>query len=194
MQRFQRPFAAVIAAAALLGTAAFNANAQPQAPAPAPAPAHAAPAHHGHHAPVDFAKFHTERMEHLKTVLQIQPNQQAAWDQYVKSITPEKRAKADRQQRSDLRKLTTPERLDLAQKLRKERAAKAEQRDQATRSFYASLNPSQQKAFDAIKVQRHGKPGLHKAGPGKRFDGPRGHHHAHGPAGHPAVPAAPAAQ
>ena len=192
MQRFQRTFATAIAAAALLSTAAFSANAQPQAPAPAAA--HAAPAHHGHHAPVDFAKFHAERMEHLKTVLQIQPNQQAAWDKYVQSITPQPRAKADRQQRPDLRKLTTPERLDLAQKLRKERTAKAEQREQATRSFYASLNPSQQKAFDAIQSQRHGKPGLHKAGPGKRFDGPRGHHPAHGPAGHPAVPVAPAAQ
>ena len=196
MQRFQRTFAAAIATAALLGSAAFSAHAQPQAPAAAPAHAASANAAHGHRAPADFAKFHTERMEHLKTVLQIQPGQQAAWDKYVKAITPEQRAKPQGE-RPDLRKLTTPERLDLAQKLRKERTAKAEQRDQATRSFYASLNPSQQKAFDAISAQRHGKPGMHKAGHGKRFDGPRGPHHGHGPAVHPAshpgAPVAPAA-
>lgn len=195
MPRFQRTFAATIAAAALLGASAFSANAQPQAPAAAPAPAHAAaPSAHGHHAPkVDFAKFHAERMDHLKTLLQIQPSQEAAWDKYVKAITPEQRAKPEGQ-RPELRKLTTPERLDLAQKLRKERTAKAEQREQATRSFYASLNPSQQKAFDTLGAQRHGKPGMHHAGPGKRGDGPRGPHHGHGPAGHPPVhPAAPAA-
>lgn len=189
MPRFQRTFAAAIATAALLGSAAFSAHAQPQAPAAAPTHPASAHAAHGQRAPVDFAKFHTDRMEHLKTVLQIQPGQQAAWDQYVKAITPVPRAKPQGD-RPDLRKLTTPERLDLAQKLRKERTAKAEQRDQATRSFYASLNASQQKAFDAISAQRHGKPGMHKAGHGKRFDGPRGpQHHGHGPA-HPAAPAA----
>ena len=109
--------------------------------------------------------------------MQIQPSQQAAWDKYVKAITPEPRAKADRQQRPDLRKLSTPERLDLAQQLRKERNAKAEQREQATRSFYASLNPSQQKAFDAISAQRHSKSAKHKEGHGKRLDDHRGPRH-----------------
>lgn len=183
MQRFQRTFAAAIATAALLGSAAFSANAQPQAPG-APAP-HAAPAPHGHHAPVDFAKFHAERMDRMKTLLQIQPNQQSAWDQYVKAITPEKRTKPAGE-RPNLRKLTTPERLDLAQKLRKERTAKAEQREQATRSFYASLNPSQQKAFDVLGAQRHSKPGVHKAGPGKRMHAP---HHTGKHPGHQPVPA-----
>ena len=172
MQRFQRTFATAIAAAALLGTAAFSAHAQPQTAA-APA-AQTAPAHAHKAQKVDLAQRHAQRMDHLKTVLQIQ---QAAWDKYVKAITPEPRAKADRQQRPDLRKLSTPERLDLAQQLRKERNAKAEQREQATRSFYASLNPSQQKAFDAISAQRHSKSAKHKEGHGKRLDDHRGPRH-----------------
>lgn len=200
MQRFQKSFAAAITAAALLGSAAFSAHAQPQAPAAAPAHSASAHAEHGAHGPraakVDFAKFHTERLDKLKTILQIQPNQQAAWDAYAKAITPEPRTKPQGQ-RPDLRKLTTPERLDLAQQLRKERTAKADQRDQATRSFYASLNPAQQKAFDTLPTARQGKHGAHPAGPGKRADGPRGHQHGHGPAGkhpaHPAPHAAPAA-
>lgn len=185
MKRFQRTLTATVAAAALAGTFALSANAQPAASAPA----HAAGQHSPRHAAPDFAKFQAERTERLKTLLQIQPNQQAAWDKYAKAITPEPRTKAQGD-RSDLRKLTTPERLDLAQKLRKERTAKAEQRDQATRSFYSSLNPSQQKAFDELTARHAGK---HHAGPGgQRMDGKRGHH-GHGPAGHAPVTAAPAA-
>ncbi|MEG0717267.1 MAG: Spy/CpxP family protein refolding chaperone [Comamonas sp.] len=188
MKRFQRTLTATLAAAALAGTFALSANAQPAQPA-ASAPVHAAGQHSPRHAAPDFAKFQAERTERLKTLLQIQPNQQAAWDKYAKAITPEPRTKTQGD-RSDLRKLTTPERLDLAQKLRKERTAKAEQRDQATRSFYSSLNPSQQKAFDELTARHAGK---HHAGPGgQRMDGKRGHH-GHGPAGHAPVTAAPAA-
>lgn len=170
MQRFQRTLTAVIATAALAGTFALSAQAQP---APAAATSAAPIAHqHGQRAkPVDMAQRHAERTERLKTILQIQPNQQAAWDKYVQAITPQPRAKAEGE-RPDLRKLTTPERLDLAQKLRKERVAKAEQREQATRSFYSSLSNSQQKAFDELTAQRHAK---HKAG--KRHHGPHGQAH-----------------
>lgn len=182
MQRFQRTCTALIAAAGLLGAATFSAQAQ----TPAPQTTHSAPAAAAKASgaqKVNFAQRHAERMEHLKTVLQIQPNQQADWEKYVQAITPEKRTKPAGQQRPDLRKLTTPERLDLAQKLRQERSAKAEQREQATRSFYASLNPSQQKAFDAIATERHGKRSMHKAGHGKRFGGHHhGSHRGHGPA------------
>ena len=189
MKRFQRTLTATVAATALLGSLAFSANAQQQ-PAPQTPTATAAPAPHahGHRAEKkDFAKAHAERAERLKTLLQLQPNQQAAFDQYVKATTPEPRNKADKEQRADLRKLTTPERLDLAQKLRKERTAKAEQREQATRSFYSSLNASQKKVFDEVSARGHGK---HKAGPHKHGDAKRGHSHGH--ATQPGVQATPA--
>jgi len=152
------------------------------------APSHAAGQHGQRHAAADFAKFRANRTERLKTLLQIQPSQQAAWDKYAKAITPEPRTSAPGE-RADWRKLTTPERLDLAQQLRKDRTAKAEQREQATRSFYSSLNTSQQKAFDELTARHIGK---HRAGPdGQRGHAKRGPHH--GPAGHPAVAATPAA-
>jgi len=186
MKRFQRTLTATIAAAALAGTFALSANAQPAQPAVS-APAHTAAEQGPRHAKPDFAKFQAERTERLKTLLQIQPNQQAAWDKYAKAITPEPRTKAPGE-RPDLRKLTTPERLDLAQKLRKERTAKAEQREQATRSFYSSLNTSQQKAFDELTAQH---PGKHRGGPnGHRGHAKPGAQHGHGPAGHPPAPAA----
>ena len=187
MQRFQRTCATAIAAAALLGSFAFSAHAQTAAPTAAPASAHTASAHGHRTQKVDAVQRHAARMDHLKTVLQIQSSQQAAWDKYVKAITPSARAKPEGQ-RPDVRKLTTPERLDLAQQLRKERMVKAEQRDQATRDLYASLNASQQKAFDALSAERHGKQGMKKSGPSKRFDHPHGPRHSH-----PMPPAAPAA-
>lgn len=196
MPRFQRTLTAAFAAAALAGSFAISANAQT-----APVPSTAAPAAHAtsQHGPRathgqthDVAKRHAQRNEHLKTILQLQPNQQAAWDQYVKATTHEPRAKHEGQ-RPDLRKLSTPQRLDLAQKMRQERMAKAEQREQATRTFYSSLSASQQKAFDTVTAHRHGQPGMHKAGFGKRMEGAHGPHHGHGRAGHPAAPVAPAA-
>lgn len=187
MKNFQRTLTAALAATALVGAFSLSAQAQ-TAPAPTAAAPQAAAAQHGTRAkPVDFAQRHAQRSEHLKTILQLQPNQQAAWDKYVQSTTPTPRAKPSAD-RVDVRKLTTPERLDLAQKLRKERTAKAEQREQATRSFYASLNASQQKAFDAVTAH-HPRP-HHKAGQrGQRMGHDKAAHH--GPAGWKhAVPAA----
>ena len=194
MAIFQRTLTAAVAAAALTGvfTASAWAQAEPQLPntqvtAPAGHPGHGGKdAHRGQ--PADFAKFHAERNDRLKTILQIQPKQEAAWEQYVKATKPEPRAER-KEARPDLRKLTTPERLDLAQKMRTERNAKAEQRDKATRTFYSSLNASQQKAFDELNVRAMGK---HRAGPDHRKDH-RGHPHGpHHPAAH-AAPPAPAA-
>lgn len=190
MAIFQRTLTAAVAAAALAGSFALSAQAQPAPAQPAAAAAHAAPQHAPRHAQaVDLAKVHAERSERLKTLLQLQPNQQAAWDQYVKATTPQPRAKPQGE-RKDLRQLTTPERLDLAQQLRKERTAKVEQREQATRSFYSSLNPSQQKAFDTLSAHQPDA----KRGHGKHFAQPRGPHHGHGhPGQHRAAPSAPAA-
>lgn len=191
MAIFQRTLTAAVAAAALTGvfTASAWAQAEPQLPAAPVTAAAGHPGHAGHPAhrgkPADFAQFHAERNERLKTILQLQPQQEAAWEQYVKATTPAPRAERQAP-RADLRTLTTPERLDLAQKMRAERTAKAEQRDKATRTFYRSLNPSQQKAFDALNVHALGK---HHTGHGQRMGHPG---HRHGPR-HPAAPAAPQA-
>lgn len=184
MKRFQRTLSAAIATAALAGSFTIAAHAQTAAaPTAAPAAATApAPAVHHQgkraHKTVDFAKVHAERAAHLKTILQLQPKQQADWDKYVQATTPAPRNHAE-SKRPDMRKLTTPERLDHAQQLRKARTAKAEQREQATRSFYSSLTTSQQQAFDAVTAQRHGK---HFAGTGKAHH--RGQHHGHNRATH----------
>lgn len=195
MAIFQRTLTAAIAATALAGSLALPAwaQAEPQLPS-TQVTAHSH--HHAHHAgkhtgqphaKPDFAKHQADRNERLKTILQIQPNQQTAWDSYVKATAHEPRTQQPK--RPDFRKLTTPERLDLVKKLRTERTAKAEQREQATRSFYSSLNTSQQKAFDQLS-QRHSGP--HKAGHGSKRVGPQ-HRHDHSPSGHQAASVEPVA-
>lgn len=191
MAIFTRTLTAAVAATALAGAFTLPAWAQSETTQPsttvtAPAP-HTHAAHGKHHAQVDraahMAQHHAQRTAQMKTLLQLQPNQQAAWDKYVQATTPQPRAqRPDAPQ--DARKLTTLERLDLAQKLRKERNAHAEQRDQATRSFYTSLNASQQQAFDVLTSRGHGK---HHAGFGQRNGPERSKHHPHGP--RPAAPA-----
>jgi len=58
----------------------------------------------------------------------------------------------------DMAKLSTPERLDKMNELRKQRDAAFEQRDAATRSFYGSLSAEQKKIFDesTARSNRHG--------------------------------------
>lgn len=176
MALFQRTLAATAAAAALAGAFTLPVWAQ-NAPAPQ-GKAVTAPDGARHHAPrppMDRAAMHTKHMEHLKPLLQLTAAQEGAWNKYVEATRPgERKAHMDREAWS---KLTTPQRIEQAQTLRKERNAKAEQRENATKTFYASLNPAQQKAFDvAMPLRGHGmKHGMHKAG----------HRQPGGHAGHP---------
>lgn len=108
-----------------------------------------------------FEARHTQRMDRLKTLLQIQPEQQKAWDQYAAAMKPElphfaKEKSAEKPTQKP--EFTTLQRLDKSQA---ERAA-AQKRDDATRVFYQALNPAQQKVFDELDRghgKKHGKRG-----------------------------------
>lgn len=116
---------------------------------------------------------HAQHMERVKPLLQLTAAQEGAWKKYVEATRPAER-KAPRMDREAFNKLTTPQRIDQAQSLRKERNAAIEQRENATKAFYASLNPAQQKAFDvAMPMHGHG----HGKGPGMHRGGPRGEGH-----------------
>ena len=175
MALLQRSLIATAAAAALVGAFALPASAQNQA-APAAAPAaQTAPAHTQAGRPaLDHAAMHAQHMERVKPLLQLTAAQESAWKKYVEATRPAER-KAPRMDREAFSKLTTPQRIDQAQSLRKERNAAIEQRENATKAFYASLNPAQQKAFDvAMPAHGHGK-GMHRGGPrGEGHHGMRG--------------------
>lgn len=154
MTRLPRTWTTTVAAAALLGSLAWSVHAQPVAPQ---GTAHAHhQARHGHaspHAPADLAARQTQRTERLRTLLQIQPQQQAAFDSFVQATTPQHAGRKALAPPAELQNLSTPERIAHAQAQRKARTQQAEQREQATLRFYQSLNSSQQKAFDVLHTQ-----------------------------------------
>ena len=166
MQRLQRTLTVTWAAATLLGGLAFSAQAEPTAAASAPTPSsiHAHGQRH-HTGPKDPAQHQAQRAQHLSAVLQLQPSQKTALDAYIAATAaPVRTAKAPGERHSTAA-LTTPERIQHAQQLRKARQLHAEQREKATLNFYESLNRTQQQAFDALTqrhTQRHAGP--HHAG------------------------------
>ena len=87
------------------------------------------------------------RAANLKAKLQLSPEQDAAWRTYTAAMkTP---ARVQRPDRAELEMLSTPERLDKMRALRQQHDAAMDQREQATRTFYAGLTPEQKKTFDA---------------------------------------------
>jgi protein CpxP len=105
--------------------------------------------------------------ERLKTRLQLTPQQEPAWLAFVARMQPEKGARAQREN-TKWSELTTPQRLDLMQARMAEREAAMGQRFEAIKSFYATLNPSQQKVFDGERIM-----GLQRTG----MKGMKGMHH-----------------
>lgn len=172
MALLQRTLIAAATATVLAGSFTLPVWAQN---APAPAPVTAQAPHKAPHAHMDRAAMHAKRMEKLKPLLQLTPAQEGAWNKYVEATRPAER-KGPRMDREAWSKLTTPQRIELAQTHRKERAAAAEQRESATKAFYATLNPAQQKAFDAATpMHGHGMhPGGHRHHGGKPGPAPAG--------------------
>lgn len=190
MALFQRSLTAAVAASALAGAFALPVMAQPAPAAPAAAVAgERAPQPHmqrGEHRPADRAAHQAQRLERLKTLLQLTPAQEGAWAQYVAAQQPGT-AQPPRPERGEWAKLTTPERLDRMRAMHDARTAEFNKRADATKSFYASLNASQKKAFDVASPLggMGGKRGMH--GP---HGGPHGPGKGHGQPQPPAPGAA----
>ena len=176
--------------AGLLASATFAAAAQtpppPSVPTNSPAAVAAAEQHRAGTGTADkMARPHDgkrmERMQErrakhladLKDKLKLDASQQGAWSAFTTSMQPPPMAqRPDRAaMRAEFEKLTTPQRLDRMQARQAERAAMAAKRADATRAFYATLKPEQQKTFDAESM-RFGPRGEH--GPRDRGE--------HGPA------------
>lgn len=144
-----------------------------QTPPPPPPPAAPAQMNNpaGPHDPAQWhakrAERHAKRMERLKAELNITPQQQGAWNRFAEALQPP--ALPERASREKMReqfaRMTTPERIDRMRALRDRRAALIDQREIATKTFYAALSPEQQKKFDDVTLrmmQRHGEHGWHR--------------------------------
>lgn len=96
---------------------------------------------------------HMDMAEHLRTMLQLKPSQEAALTAYLAAVKPDHAHQhvmqmADRDEEAK----TTPERLADMEKRMAESQAQAHVRIEATRKFYNQLEPSQKKVFDEMPM------------------------------------------
>ena len=109
-----------------------------------------------------------KRMDEFKQALQLSPAQEDAWNQYQQAMKPPAQPPA-RPDMEAFKQLSTPERIERLRTLREQHAAEMDRRGEATKAFYAQLNPAQQKTFDAQSLRWM-----------QRMHG-HGHDHDHGP-------------
>lgn len=117
---------------------------------------------------------HTERhaahLGQLKSKLNLQTAQEPAWTRFAQSMqAPARPARADR---ASLEKMTTPERLDHMQAMKAERDSRMQQRTEASKALYASLNAEQKQVFDQETGRLMKDHGMHAM----RHHGHHGHH------------------
>ena len=184
MAIFQRTLTATAAAATVFAALALPVWAQAPAatsamaePAARTAPAHGPRDHAAHE------KRMAEKAQKFQAALQLTEAQQADWTRYREAVKPVRPAK--HLDRESFAKLTTPQRIDHMQQKRAERNAQADRRAEATKAFYATLSPAQQKTFDA-QTLRHGHGKRH--GPHGKHHGPQGANPAPGQTAAPAAP------
>ena len=171
--------------AGLMASVSAGAMAQPAAGASGPmgaAPSHMMGKHGGAQTPEKMAKrmqkmqaYQAKRQAELKAKLALSPAQEGAWTAYTTSQQWPMGNAANHptaEQRAAWAALPTPERIDQMRAMRQTRMAAMgtamDQRDQATKTFYAALTPAQQTTFDAARQQRkergHGKMPGHGGG------------------------------
>ncbi|MGC1302821.1 MAG: Spy/CpxP family protein refolding chaperone [Caulobacteraceae bacterium] len=170
---------ALLAAAAALLLAAAPAFAQSDA-APAASPrgqGHAGRmGHAGGHGDwrAKFAAMRQQRMQDLRVVLRIRPEQETAWQAYQAALAPPEHGARDHAQHgqgAQAAPQTTPQALDHMAAWRAERDQRMVVRTEATKRFYAALSPEQQQVFDALRRLSHHRGGRGGHGFGGRMGG-----------------------
>ncbi len=114
--------------------------------------------------PAKMEQMVAKRAADLKAKLKITPAQEGAWTTFTASMKPSAAMAANHPDRAEMDKLTTPERIDKMQALHTQRMADMNtemgKRNDATKTFYATLTAEQKKVFDAEHAKmgdRHGE-------------------------------------
>jgi hypothetical protein len=102
-----------------------------------------------------------KRADALKAQLKLSPEQEPAWNTFAAAMKPDAKAMPQRPAREELDKLSTPERIDKLRALRdqhhKDMQAAMDKRDDAIKTFYATLSAEQKKTFDAQHLRMAGE-------------------------------------
>jgi hypothetical protein len=110
--------------------------------------------------------------DHLRTVLQLRPDQEPALKAFIDGVTPPPHPSMDDMKREHeaMQSKSMPEKLDVALAKARDHFEMQKKRIEATKRFYSALSPSQQKAFEELhKAMMH-----HMGGHGP-MGGPEGH-------------------
>ena len=105
-----------------------------------------------------------QRQQELHTALKLNPEQEKAWAK-LQASHPLAHPGADRPERSEMAKLSAPERAEKMLELQKQHQEAMSQHVTALKSFYSQLTPEQRKTFDEHQWQgghrpsRNGPPG-----------------------------------
>jgi periplasmic protein CpxP/Spy len=129
----------------------------------------------GRHDPAKMQANIAKRQAEMKAKLKITPAQEGAWTAFTAAMQPPANMMGGRpgaDQRAEMDKLTTPQRIDKMREMRTQRMAAMDKRMDATKTFYAALNPEQQKVFDAEHSKMRG--GRHGGGHHGGMDNRRG--------------------
>lgn len=116
--------------------------------------------------PAKMQEMVAQRQADLKAKLKLSAIQDGAWASYAAALQPPTgmgtriRPENRKKMHDEMGKLTTPERIDRMNTMQAQRDTEITKRLDATKSFYAALNPEQQKIFDASTL-RHGPAGRH---------------------------------
>jgi hypothetical protein len=156
---------ASFAAMAAVASVAYAVQAQDQAP-PAQGPAHSAEQR--------AAWMHDRQEAHakaLQAVLNLRPDQEAAFQAFQAAMTPPPREHHDHMDQAAAA-MTTPQRLDRMADRMARREAEFRRRAEAIKSFYAALSPEQQRAFDAMPMMQGGDHGMGHGRHGSAEHGP----------------------
>ena len=103
-----------------------------------------------------------QRLAALKQKLNLSAAQEASWNTFTSATQPPAGPRMDRAAaRAEFEHMTTPQRLERMQARQSERADRFARRAEATRAFYATLTPAQQKTFDTetLHFRGSGRPG-----------------------------------
>ena len=121
----------------------------------------------GHMSRMDPAKMDqmmAKRSADLKAKLKITPAQEGAWTAFIAAMKPDTSQMAKHQaERAGMEKLSTPERIDKMHALRAQRmadmSATLDKRDNAVKTFYATLAADQKNVFDTEHRRMGGRHG-----------------------------------
>ena len=122
----------------------------------------------GHMDPANMQAMMAKRQADMKAKLKITPVQESAWTAFTSAMQPPAGRMGwyqSPEQRAEVAKLTTPERIDKMRALRAQRSSEmnaiTDKRDDATKIFYAALSAEQKAVFDAELANRSHHPMHH---------------------------------